>query len=83
MEGMGVDKISRRFSQKGVEKGEPLGAQFPRPRQRRPSRLGMGPWSGCSCLGTKPLWPGDSPGKNTGVGCHALLLGTVLTQGLC
>ena len=24
---------------------------------------------------------GDSPGKSTGVGCHALLLGTFLTQG--
>ena len=24
---------------------------------------------------------GDSPGKNTGVGCHALLQGTPLTQG--
>ena len=33
------------------------------------------------------LWPArllcawDSPGKNTGVGCHALLQGIVLTQG--
>ena len=29
------------------------------------------------------LWgnPGDSPGKNTGVGCHALLQGIFLTQG--
>ena len=25
---------------------------------------------------------GNSPGKNTGVGCHALLLGIFLTQGL-
>ena len=25
---------------------------------------------------------GDSPGKNTGVGCHALLQGIVPTQGL-
>ena len=25
---------------------------------------------------------GDSPGKNTGVGCHALLQGLFLTQGL-
>ena len=25
---------------------------------------------------------GDSPGKNTGVGCHALLQGVFLTQGL-
>ena len=28
------------------------------------------------------LCPWDSPGKNTGVGCHALLQGTFLTQGL-
>ena len=28
------------------------------------------------------LWPhGDSPGKNTGVGCHALLQGIIPTQG--
>ena len=26
--------------------------------------------------------PGDSPGKNTGVGCHALLQGIFPTQGL-
>ena len=25
---------------------------------------------------------GESPGKNTGVGCHALLQGIFLTQGL-
>ena len=25
--------------------------------------------------------PWDSPGKNTGVGCHALLQGIFLTQG--
>ena len=25
---------------------------------------------------------GDSPGKNTGVGCHSLLQGIFLTQGL-
>ena len=25
---------------------------------------------------------GDSPGKNTGVGCHALLQGIIRTQGL-
>ena len=25
--------------------------------------------------------PGDSPGKNTGVGCHALLQGIFSTQG--
>ena len=28
------------------------------------------------------LHPWDSPGKNTGVGCDALLQGIVLTQGL-
>ena len=28
------------------------------------------------------LCPWDSPGKNTGVGCHALLQGTFLTQEL-
>ena len=27
------------------------------------------------------LCPGDSPGKNIGVGCHALLQGIFLTQG--
>ena len=27
------------------------------------------------------LCPWDSPGKNSGVGCHALLQGTFLTQG--
>ena len=27
------------------------------------------------------LHPGDSPGKNTGVGCHFLLQGILLTQG--
>ena len=31
---------------------------------------------------TRPLCPWDSPGKNTGVGCHALLQGIFLTQGL-
>ena len=28
------------------------------------------------------LWTWDFPGKNTGVGCHALLRGVFLTQGL-
>ena len=32
----------------------------------------------CSAL----LYPWDSPGENTGVGCHALLQGIFLTQGL-
>ena len=31
---------------------------------------------------TRLLCPWDSPGKNTGVGCHALLWGIFLTQGL-
>ena len=34
--------------------------------------------------GRQPTWllrPWDSPGKNTGVGCHALLQGNFLTQG--
>ena len=30
----------------------------------------------------KFLWPWNSPGKNTGVGCHFLLQGIFLTQGL-
>ena len=35
---------------------------------------------GCSLTGSSV--PGDSPGKNTGVGCHALLRVTFPTQGL-
>ena len=31
---------------------------------------------------TVALCPQDSPGKNTGVGCHALLQGIFPTQGL-
>ena len=31
---------------------------------------------------TRLLCPQDSPGKNTGMGCHALLQGIFLTQGL-
>ena len=31
---------------------------------------------------TRLLCPWDSPGKNTGVGCHSLLLGIFPTQGL-
>ena len=30
---------------------------------------------------TRLIYPSDSPGKNTGVGCHALLQGTFPTQG--
>ena len=38
----------------------------------------------CSTLCDSPrlLCPWNSPGKNTGVGCHALLQGIFLTQGL-
>ena len=54
-------------------------------------------WVCCCCLivsdisdsvwayGLQParlLWIWDSPGKNTGVCCHAILQGTSLTQGL-
>ena len=31
---------------------------------------------------TRLLYPWDSPGKNAGVGCHALLQGIFLIQGL-
>ena len=31
---------------------------------------------------TRPLCPWDSPGKNTGVGCHFFLQGMILPQGL-
>ena len=34
------------------------------------------------CNPARLLWPWDSPGKNTGVGCHALLQGIFPTQGL-
>ena len=34
------------------------------------------------CSRPRLLCPWDSPGKNTGVGCHALLQGIFLTQGL-
>ena len=38
----------------------------------------------CATQGTvaRLLCPWDSPGKNTGVGCHALLQGIFPTQGL-
>ena len=35
----------------------------------------------CALWPTWLLCPWDSPGKNTGVGCHALLQGIFLTQG--
>ena len=41
-------------------------------------RLFTTPWTPPARL----LCPWDSPGKNTGVGCHALLQGIFLTQGL-
>ena len=34
-----------------------------------------------SSSSSRLLFPWDSPGKNTGVGCHALLQGFFLTQG--
>ena len=36
------------------------------------------PWT----VGHRLLCPWDFPGKNTGVGCHSLLQGIFLTQGL-
>ena len=39
---------------------------------RRPHRLQL----------VRPLCPWDPPGKNTGMGCHALLQGLFLTRGL-
>ena len=36
----------------------------------------------CGLQPARFLCPWDSPGKNTGVGCHALLQGIFLTQGL-
>ena len=36
----------------------------------------------CGLLPTRLLCPWDSPGKNTGVGCHALLQGIFPAQGL-
>ena len=41
-------------------------------------RLFGNPWTRVT---TSLLCPWDSPGKNTGVGCHALLQGIFLTQG--
>ena len=38
----------------------------------------MTPWTACSPSGSSVR--GDSPGKNTGVGCHALLQGLFPTQ---
>ena len=43
------------------------------------SYLTLGDPRDCSPPGSSVL--GDSPGKNTGVGCHALLQGIFLTQG--
>ena len=36
----------------------------------------------CGLLPARLLRPWDSPGKNTGVGCHSLLQGIFPTQGL-
>ena len=40
-------------------------------------KLSAAPWT----VATRLHCPWDSPGKNTGVGCHFLLQGTFLTQG--
>ena len=40
-------------------------------------RLFVTPWT----VATRLLCPWDSPGKNTGVGCHSLLQGIFLAQG--
>ena len=40
------------------------------------------PWQSQVPQPTRLLCPWDSPGKNTGVGCHFLLQGIFLTQGL-
>ena len=44
-----------------------------------PVRLFVTPWT--PCAPTRLLCPWDSPGKNTGVGCHFLLQGIFPTQG--
>ena len=41
------------------------------------ARLFAALWTVC----TRLLCPGDSPGKNTGVGCHFLFQGILLTRG--
>ena len=38
-------------------------------------------WDPVDCILLGSSAHGDSPGKNTGVGCHALLQGIILTQG--
>ena len=38
-------------------------------------------WDSMDCSLPGSSVRGDSPGKNTGVGCHALLQGIFLTQG--
>ena len=45
--------------------------------QAGPARAGTGEGLACSLL-----CPWDSPGRNTGVGCHSLLQGVFPTQGL-
>ena len=56
-----------------------------------PASVGLSPcpggWSTCVCsphglLPSRLLCPWDFPGKNTGVGCHFLLLGIFLAPGL-
>ena len=38
-------------------------------------------WDPMDCSPARLLWPWDSPGKDTAVGCHALLQRIFLTQG--
>ena len=51
---------------------------------RRRVTLALSPVLLCATprtVAARLLCPWDSPGKNTGVGCHALLQGIFLTQG--
>ena len=44
-------------------------------------QLFVAPWT-INCQAARLLCPWDFPGKNTGMGCHFLLQGIFLTQGL-
>ena len=52
------------------------------PSSRGSSNPGIEPTSPETPELQEDFCPWDSPGKNTGVGCHALLQGIFLTQGL-
>ena len=76
-------------------KPSPAGLVAPKGEERHVSPFPVPPPRkdvlACSAIGNsslprrlepaRPLCPGDSPGKNTGVGCHALLQGIFPTQG--